>query len=125
MPPVRKLYDHPAALEPLFPTVQTGELKELAADLLRKSAKLGGALHPVTRSSVVELLRAMNSYYSNLIEGHNTNPLAIEKAMHNDYSSAPALRALQLESKAHIEVQVLVEKRLDEAPETDVCAPEF
>jgi hypothetical protein len=29
----------------------------------------------------VELLRTMNSYYSNLIEGHNTHPLAIEKAL--------------------------------------------
>jgi len=74
---------------------------------------------------VVELLRKMNSYYSNLIEGHNTHPLAIEKALRNEYSSDPALRALQLESRAHIEVQALIESRLEEAPETGVCAPDF
>ena len=108
MPKVRELYNQPAALEPLFPTDQAGELRELAAELSRRSARLGGALHSVTRSSVVELLRTMNSYYSNLIEGHNTHPLAIEKALRNDYSADPALRALQLESRAHIEVQVLI-----------------
>lgn len=125
MPEIRELFDNPAALEPLFPTDRAGELKELAAELLRKSARLSAALHPVTRRSVVELLRSMNSYYSNLIEGHNTHPLAIEKALHNDYSSDPALRALQLESKAHVEVQVLLEQRLEKEPETDVCSPEF
>src|SRR6478609_11642940 len=105
MPAIRELYDDPAALEPLFPTDRSGELHEIAAELLRKSARLSAALHPVTRQTVVALLRSMNSYYSNLIEGHNTHPAAIEKALRNDYSSDPALRALQLESNAHVQVQ--------------------
>ena len=125
MKKIRELYDHPAAFEPLLPTDRSGELRESAAELLRKSAGLGGALHEVTRRSVVELLRTMNSYYSNLIEGHNTHPLAIERALKNDYSSEPALRALQLESKAHIEVQLLIEERLDADPKTEVCSQEF
>jgi Fic family protein len=125
MPKHRELYHHPAALEPLYPTHHADELRETAAELLRKSALLAGALHPITRKSIVELLRKMNSYYSNLIEGHNTHPMAIEKALRNEYSSDPALRALQLESRAHIEVQALIESRLDESPETDVCAPDF
>lgn len=125
MPETYELYANPAALEPLFPMDRGGELREMAGALLRKSAQLGGALHPVTRRSVAELLRAMNSYYSNLIEGHNTHPLAIEKALRNDYSSDPALRALQLESKAHIEVQALIEQRLAAHPETEVCSSEF
>ena len=118
MPETRELYDNPRAFEPLFPTDRSEELREIAAELLRKSAGLGGALHEVTRRGVVELLRSMNSYYSNLIEGHNTHPLAIEKALKNDYSSDPALRALQLESKAHIEVQLLIEER----QQADVCS---
>jgi hypothetical protein len=77
MPRLRELYENPAALEPLLPAGNAGELRELAAELLRKSARLGGLLHSITRRSVVELLRTMNSYYSNLIEGHNTHPLAI------------------------------------------------
>jgi len=125
MQKIRELYDHSVAFEPLFPADQSGELREVAAELIRKSAGLGGALHEGTRRSVVELLRSMNSYYSNLIEGHNTHPLAIEKASKNDYSSDPALRALQLESKAHIEVQVLIEERLQSDPQTEVCSPAF
>ena len=51
------------------------------------------------------LVRAMNCYYSNLIEGHDTHPIDIERALKNDYSNDPRKRDLQLEAKAHIEVQ--------------------
>jgi Fic family protein len=47
----------------------------------------------------------MNCYYSNLIEGHNTHPIDIERALKNDYSNDPRKRDLQLEAKAHISVQ--------------------
>jgi Fic family protein len=67
----------------------------------------------------------MNSYYSNLIEGHRTHPADIERALAKDYSTEPAQRALQLESAAHVEVQHLAEQRLDEDPEIDICSAEF
>ena len=47
----------------------------------------------------------MNCYYSNLIEGHDTHPIDIERALKNDYSNDQRKRDLQLEAKAHIEVQ--------------------
>jgi len=47
----------------------------------------------------------MNCYYSNLIEGHDTHPVDIEKALNDDLSLNPKKRDLQLEAKAHIEVQ--------------------
>ncbi len=47
----------------------------------------------------------MNCYYSNLIEGHDTHPIDIERALKNDYSKDTKKRDLQLEAKAHIEVQ--------------------
>lgn len=47
----------------------------------------------------------MNCYYSNLIEGHDTHPVDIERALNGDYSGDPKKRDLQLEAKAHIEVQ--------------------
>src|SRR4051794_16053086 len=108
MPRSRELYYQESAMEPMLPTAGAAGLAELSATLLRKSAELGAALHPITRASVATLLRPMNSYYSNLIEGHNTHPLDIEKALHNDYSADSSKRALQLESKAHIEVQLLI-----------------
>ncbi len=112
-------------MEPLFPMDSAGELKELAFELFRKSAQLGGGLHPVTRESVVELLRKMNSYYSNLIEGHNTHPVDIEKALQKDYSADPHKQALQIEGQAHIEVQRLVEQRLKDDETLKICSPEF
>ena len=71
------LYRDPIAMEPLFPSDPSGELEHLATELVRTSAKLSEAMHPVTRAAVAELVRPMNSYYSNLIEGHDTHPLDI------------------------------------------------
>lgn len=114
-----------AAMEPLLPAPDKGQLDELAITLIRESSDLGGRLHPVTRKSVRELLRSMNSYYSNLIEGHATNPVDIEKALKGDYSKEPAKRALQIESAAHVEVQRLVEARLESSAESDICSSDF
>jgi Fic family protein len=54
---------------------------------------------------LANLVRSMNCYYSNLIEGHDTHPVDIEWALNNDYSADARKRNLQLEAKAHIEVQ--------------------
>ena len=51
------------------------------------------------------LVRSMNCYYSNLIEGHHTHPVDIDRALKGDYSAEPEKRNLQLEARAHIEVQ--------------------
>jgi Fic family protein len=105
-------YNHPAQMEPLFPT--GGEkLTDLATELIRGSAALGGQLHPITRATIIDLLRIINSYYSNRIEGHNTTPIDIERAMQEDYADDSTQRALQIESRIHIEVQKEIESRLD------------
>lgn len=97
-----ELYRNPAAMEPLFPTDPSGELEELATGLIRAAAGLSTALHPVTRMALAELVRPMNSYYSNLIEGHDTHPLDIDKALRNDLAKDKRQRDLQLEAVAHI-----------------------
>ncbi len=78
-----KLYRLASSMTPLLPE-KDGELRELAAELLKNSSALTGAFNPVTRLAVVKLVEPMNSYYSNLIEGHNTHPLDIEKALKKD-----------------------------------------
>ena len=40
-------------------------------------------------TALADLVRAMNCYYSNLIEGHDTHPVDIERALKNDYSADP------------------------------------
>jgi Fic family protein len=54
---------------------------------------------------LADLVRSKNCYYSSLIEGHDTHPIDIERALKNDYSKDVGKRNLQLEAKAHIEVQ--------------------
>ena len=56
-------------------------------------------------ASLADLVRAMNCYYSNLIEGHDTHPVDIERALRNDYTTDARKRDLQIEAKAHITVQ--------------------
>ncbi len=119
------LYTRIDQMEPMFPAVEGSGLHDLAVEVIRQSAALSATLHPLTRRAVVELVRSMNSYYSNLIEGHNTHPMDIERALARDYSSDPAKRALQMESAAHVEVQRLIEQRLAGEPDTDICALDF
>lgn len=109
----------------MMPADHSGELDDLAIEVIRKSAALSAAVHPVTRRGIVELVRKMNSYYSNLIEGHNTHPVDIDRAMQEDFSHDPAKRARQLESKAHIEVQKLIEARIEDAPQTVITSKSF
>ena len=45
----------------------------------------------------------MNSYYSNLIEGHRTLPRDIERAMRQDYSSNPESRANQHDKQSYMQ----------------------
>jgi Fic family protein len=82
-----------------------GPLTDLAIDLVQKSARFRGSLPSSLLNSLANLVRSMNCYYSNLIEGHNTHPVDIERALKNDYSKEPHKRNLQLEAKAHISVQ--------------------
>lgn len=111
-------------MTPLYPE-RAEELQDLALAVIQKSAALGSRLHPVTLNSLHELLRIINSYYSNLIEGHNTHPYDIVRAMLKQYDTGPAKRNLQLESVAHITVQRDMEKRLQEEPELNIAGGKF
>lgn len=81
------------------------ELADLALDLAERSAGLRRSLPDGVARALAGLVRAMNCYYSNLIEGHDTHPVDIERAMNRDFSRDPRKRDLQLEARAHIEVQ--------------------
>ncbi|MGJ8596014.1 Fic family protein [Sulfitobacter sp.] len=82
-----------------------GELSDLALDLATTSARFSSGLPESIADALADLIRSMNCYYSNLIEGHNTHPIDIERALNDDYSADPKKRDLQLEAKAHITVQ--------------------
>lgn len=82
-----------------------GRLADLAIELTAKSAGFKRSLPESMVSTLADLVRSMNCYYSNLIEGHNTHPIDIERALKDDFSKDKTMRNLQLEAKAHIKVQ--------------------
>ncbi len=82
-----------------------GGLTDFAIELAARSAGFRRSLPQGIVAALADLVRSMNCYYSNLIEGHETHPIDIERALKNDYSADLRKRNLQLEAKAHIEVQ--------------------
>lgn len=100
-------------MEPMLPEEAIRDLEDVAAQLLSDASGLAGRIHPVVRESVGTLVRSMNCYYSNRIEGHNTHPRDIDRALANDFSSEPRQRELQQEAVAHIHVQQLIDEERD------------
>jgi len=93
------------------------ELNDLVLDLATASARFAGSLPTSIADALTDLVRSMNCYYSNLIEGHNTHPVDIERALNDVYSTDPEKRDLQLEAKAHIAVQRWIDEGgLGESP---------
>jgi Fic family protein len=80
-------------------------LTDLALELAQRSAGFRRSLPESLLVSLAGLVRSMNCYYSNLIEGHDTHPIDIERALMGEYSKDAKKRDLQLEAKAHINVQ--------------------
>ena len=101
---------HISAMEPMLPDDKNYELEALSVELLKKSSGFSAKLNHQTAEAVSELVRSMNCYYSNLIEGHNTHPRDIDRSLNSDFSTEPEKRNLQLEAKAHIEVQSLIDE---------------
>ena len=86
------------------------ELTDLALELAQWSAGFRRSLPESLLSSLATLVRGMNCYYSNLIEGHDTHPVDIERALQGDYSKDAKKRDLQLEAMAHIAVQQWIDE---------------
>jgi hypothetical protein len=51
------------------------------------------------------LLRSMNSYYTNRIEGQHTRPYEIDQALRKDFSNNEAIALNQRLAVAHIDAE--------------------
>jgi Fic family protein len=105
--------ERPALMDPLVLSEGSRhrpELTDLALDLAQRSAGFRRSLPESLLSSLATLVRSVNCYYSNLIEGHDTHPIDIERALQGDYSKDIKKRDLQLEAKAHITVQQWIDE---------------
>lgn len=118
------MYTEISQMEPHYPS-RTEELEDMAREVVAVSAQLESRLSPITLAEIQSLLRIVNSYYSNLIEGHSTHPVDIERGMRQDYSDDQDKRDLQLESEIHIGVQSKIAERLQNEPQSNVTSVEF
>lgn len=100
-------------------------IADVVAELSSVTAKLGNTLHPQTAASLAQLVRIMNSYYSNLIEGHNTRPRDIERALSGKLDRDNERRNLQREAAAHVRVQEQVDALAATNSLPEPAAPEF
>lgn len=101
------LFDNPVQMEPLL-VGESGpshsRLLEVAHAVAEASARLDAALPAATARGLSELVTGMNCYYSNLIEGHHTLPLDIEKALQTSTTAKDHSRLRSL-AYAHIEAE--------------------
>jgi hypothetical protein len=97
-------------IEPARLEVAPEAISDVVAELAASSSALGHTLHPRTAASLAELVRIMNTYYSNLIEGHNTRPRDIARALAGDLDRNAERRNLQIEAAAHVRVQAEVDR---------------
>jgi Fic family protein len=93
--------------------------------VMRSDAELSRFVHPITARQIALLVESMNCYYSNLIEGHGTQPADIERALKHDFSDNKKQRNLQQLSLAHIRVDRLMKICLQNEAMADVCSNEF
>ena len=115
----------PARLEPCQLPSYSERLADLISALTASATTLGSRLHPLTAASLADLVRVMNCYYSNLIEGHDTRPRDIERALFEELATEPERRNLQLEARAHIRVQQTIDELHAKCQLTEPAAPSF
>ena len=112
-------------LEPARVENPPERVADLTAELSAASAKLGRPLHPRTAANLADLVRIMNTYYSNLIEGHNTRPRDIERALAGEFDRDEDRRNLQIEAAAHVRVQSEVDRMAAAGTLPEPVSPEF
>jgi Fic family protein len=101
------------------------EVMNAVAELSAKASRLGEALHPRTAANLASLVRMMNCYYSNLIEGHNTRPRDIERALAGKLAAEKDRRNLQLEAVAHVRVQAEIDRMQEEGRLPEPASADF
>lgn len=107
----QKIIRAPAAtnvseFEPLMPRSDSlPPLLELAHTLQKHCWRLSGNAMPGLHPRLMPLLRAMNSYYTNKIEGQHTFPADIEDALRNQFSADPDRARRQRLARAHLQTE--------------------
>lgn len=120
------IYRNVSSMEPLLPESNSPVLAELSAEIFRKSGELKASLpSQVVRGEVANLVQEMNSYYSNLIEGHKTLPREIETALQQNIEVTADDKRNRRMHTAHIAAEQEMRDMLRECPDTDLYHVNF
>lgn len=95
-----------ASFQPLLPEeAALSSLLDPAADLQAAALRLAGQASPSLTAALRPRLRAMNSYYTNRIEGQHTRPADIDRALRSDFDADLALARKQRLAIAHMQAE--------------------
>lgn len=104
------LYDQPHQFEPLLPSEAAAHgLLEKAHTLLGLAHQVTGRADPSVMKPLAQLLRGMNSYYTNKIEGQHTLPSQLESALKKQFSSDADVQRKQRMALAHMDAELWAE----------------
>jgi Fic family protein len=110
--------------QPLFPEERVlGSIQELASEVIKECHHLGGLVGAPVKEALRPQLRAMNSYYTNKIEGQHTRPADIERAVRKEFDADAALAKKQRVAIAHMEVEQELEMKLTGTTPKALFAP--
>lgn len=107
------MYSDPSQFEPLLPASEKREaLLERAHALQKLALTAAGRADQSVMLSLAPLLRSMNSYYTNKIEGQHTLPIEIEQAMRHEFSSEQDVQRKQRIALSHLAAEQAAETQL-------------
>jgi Fic family protein len=115
----------PQRIEPALLEEPNPAIIDIVAELSAAAATLGKALHPRTAANLASLVRVTNTYYSNLIEGHNTHPRDIQRALEGKFDTDSKRRNLQIEAAAHVRLQAEIERQAAEGSLPEPASTDF
>jgi Fic family protein len=113
-------------LSPVLPGFgNLGPLRNMAQELVSASAGLEGKVAAQTAVCLGDLLRIINSYYSNLIEGHKTTIPDIKLALKKKFNQDPQKKYAQELCAAHVNAERELMKLVGSSDNLNICSPAF
>ncbi|MGE8097849.1 Fic family protein [Pseudomonas fluorescens] len=116
---------HKSWLDPILPEDLPASILTMADRLPYQAGFLAGRFAPETALRISRLLRVTNTYYSNLIEGHYTEPAEMQRAQNAPRKDRKLLRDLAIQ---HMHAQESFERLIRRSPDSEwaeMFAPEL
>jgi len=113
-------------LTPILPGKKDiGPLKDMAQEIIAASSGLEGKVAKETSFALGDKVRLINSYYSNLIEGHKTTIHEIEMALKKEFSKDPDAQYAQELCSAHVLTEKMFMQTINTSPKINICSQQF